>query len=133
MTLDDFNLKAFFEDLDLYGGDLERWPTARKADADKVLQKSAQARAQLAAMQQAEALLSATRSADMADGQGIAARALRARQDRPAAMTIRRASWLVAGSAALALGVVAGILPFSEQPSDVLGAALGQVSGSDVR
>jgi hypothetical protein len=133
MTLDDFNLKEFLEDLDLYGGDLATWPAAKKVDADKVLQKSAQARAELAAMRQAEAVLSATRVTHIVNGQSIAACAMRARQERPVTVAIRRTSWLVAGSAALVLGIVAGILPFSERPSDVLGAALDQVSGSDVQ
>jgi len=131
MTLDEFHLKEFLEDLDLFGGDLSTWPADKKAEAEKLLQKSQTARAHLSAMQDIEGMFAASRVTGMSNAEAIAANAMRARQERPSAIVVRRASWAVAGSLALAFGLVVGIFPFGEHPSDVLGTALW--SGTDVQ
>ncbi len=133
MTLDEFHLKEFQEDLDLFGGDLSVWPADKKTEAEKLLQKSQEARAHLAAMQEVETLLAASRVTEMAHAGEIAAIAMRAKQERPSSVALRRVSWAVAGSFALAFGLVVGIFPFGEHPADALGAALWQESGIDVQ
>jgi hypothetical protein len=124
MTLDEFHLKEFLEDLDLFGGDLSAWPADKKAEAEKLLQKSQTARAHLSAMQDAERMFVAGRVTEMSNAEAVAARAMRSRQVRPSTIAVRRVSWAVAGSLALAFGLVIGIFPFGEHPSDVVGAAL---------
>jgi len=131
MTLDEFHLKEFLEDLDLFGGHLSTWPADKKAEAEKLLQKSQTARAHLSTMQEVETLFAASRVSKMPDNRAIAATAMRVKQERPSSAGVRRVSWAVAGSLALALGLVIGIFPFGERPSDVLNAALW--SSTDVQ
>jgi hypothetical protein len=133
MTLEDFYLKEFLEELDLRGGNLETWPDEKRVEAEKLLAASPEARTNLSAVQETEALLAITRETVQPSIDYVAARAMCHRQDRPITIATHRLSWAVAGTAALVFGLLVGVVPLAgEQPADLLGAALEQTSTSDV-
>lgn len=123
-----------FEDcLDRYGADLAAWPPASRTAGAALLESSPEARAALRALGDIEALLRADRPMAVAFD-GVASRAMRARQDRPVRRTVRRAGWAVAAVAALVLGLfVGGVGPDHEDgPDHVMAAALDQAGQLDV-
>jgi hypothetical protein len=125
-------LQKFLDRLDLYGGQIESWPPQERADAQSLLQISAEARAQLSAMKRVEAALAASQSNSSLTSDAIAQRAMLARQDRPGAIAMRRMSWALAGTLALVAGFYVGTLHGAyETPGDAVAAALDQ-GGHDV-
>jgi hypothetical protein len=131
MTPDD--IEEFLEVLDRYGGRLEDWPQLARARAEALLAASPQARTQLSAMRRAEAALAATRPADAKGTDTLAFHAMRAIQDKPRRRVRRRLSWALAGTLALIAGVYVGAAPLaSENPADIVTAALDQPGGHDV-
>ena len=133
MTLEDFYLKEFLEELDLRGGNLETWPDEKRVEGGKTARCVARGAHQYAAVQETEALLAITRETVQPSIDYVAARAMCHRQDRPITIATHRLSWAVAGTAALVFGLLVGVVPLAgEQPADLLGAALEQTSTSDV-
>jgi hypothetical protein len=132
MTMDDSGLGEFLDALDLYGAQTERWPQAEREQAQILIARSPQARAQWQAMERAERALLRTRTVcDATDG-GMTARILRLRQDNPRRHAARRASWAVAASFAVIAGLYVGAAPQpSDNPEDIVVAALAPSGGHD--
>jgi len=131
MTPDD--IEEFCEVLDRYGGRPEDWPPPARARAEALLAASPRARAQLSAMRRVEAALAAAQPADAKGADTLAFHAMRAIQDNPRRRMTRRLSWALAGSLALIAGVYVGAVPqTSENPADIVTAALDQPGGHDV-
>jgi len=127
-------LQEFLDRLDLYGGRLETWPIEAREAAEAMLETSPEARAHLDAMRRAETALLRSQAIRREDIDGLAARAMRAAQDRPRQTAMRRLPWAVAGVVALVLGLYVGQLPSSsgEGPTEIVTAALDQSGGHDV-
>jgi hypothetical protein len=131
MTPEEF--QEFLDRLDLYGGRLEAWPVEARAAADALLAASPEARAQLSAMQRAEAALLQTQVIETKGANDIAARAMRGAQQHSRPAAVRRLPWAVAGMVALVAGLYVGALPYTtEGPTEIVTAALDQSGGNDV-
>jgi len=126
--------QEFLDRLDLYGGRLETWPIEAREAAEAMLETTPEARAHLDAMRRAEAALMRTQTAPRGGVDDLAARAMRAAQERPRQTAMRRLPWAVAGMAALVAGLYVGQLPSSagEGPTEIVTAALDQSGGHDV-
>jgi hypothetical protein len=100
--------------LDLYGGDLDRWPVALRDTAERLTATLPVAREKLDAMRHVESALradaqAAARSAGL---DRLAASAVRHRQMRRTQRVAIRAAWITTAAATLALGVIVGnVLP----------------------
>jgi len=130
MTPEDSQFQEFLDRLDLYGGRLEDWPVEARAAAEALLEHSSEARAQWTAMRRAEAALMQSQSIGNEGIDNIAARAMQSAQAHPHPAAIRRLPWAVAAMAALIAGLYIGQLPPTEEPTEIVTAALDQSGGS---
>ena len=134
-------LQTFEDDLDRWGGALERWPPDARREAEALLAGSARARALHGATTTMEVALSLSNfggAYDAADFHRFAAVATLHPQDRPSLLRrtppmLRRAGWGAAIAAALVLGILVGdIAPGGRDdgPDQVLASALGASVGT---
>lgn len=125
-------LQKFLDNLDRYGGRIENWPPQEHADAQSLLESSAEARAQFSAVTRMEAALATTQPDAAGTLDAMAQRAMQAKQIRPVTKTARRMTWAFAGTLALVAGLYVGSLNRRyETQSDVIAATLDQ-GGHDV-
>ena len=129
-------LSTFEDLLDLHGGDLARWPFAERAAAATLLSTSPDARALHARMAEIEAVLRRPAAPDAPGAiDGLAARAMRHRQETPARRLALRASWAAAAAIVLLVGITIGDYlgaAYDVAPDRVVAVALDATGTSDV-
>ena len=133
------DIAGFEDNLDRYGGDLERWPTRERTAADELLAVSSAAQALLAEMRVVEVALvrASSMQPDKGDIDRLVARASAGHQETRARRMVLRAGVGTAAAAALALGIlVGGLWPapatHDMSPDRVLAAALDTGGAGDV-
>ncbi len=123
----------FENGLDRYGGDLGAWPAGLRAQAEALLARSAAAQRAHRATGTAERVLAATRPR-MGDVTSTAARASRARQERPATRALIRAGLATGFLSTLLIGILVGghLTGAEDTPDHVLQAAFSTAETPNV-
>ena len=129
------DLQTFEDNLDRWGGALERWPTEARGDAEALLAASVPARALHASMIEIERALALPGFAGL---DRFAAVATQRPQEKPSMLRrappiLRRAGWGAAIAAVLVLGIMVGdvtLVVHDDNPDQVLASALGPSVGT---
>ena len=129
------DLAIFTDHLDRYGGEFAFWPSSTRADAEAFADRSAPARAALAATRELETFFRAGLPADIDRGDRIATNASRHRQVAPTRRFVARTGWGIAAAMTLFLGYALGgmaTVQHEESPDRVMASALDMTSAIDV-